>query len=263
MNSNQPTILLIGHGSRDAAAIAEYHEFAAELQTHSGLNVQACFLEFADPSIAESLRVLVENEDVTDIVALPLFLGPAGHQKNDVPTTINWAKKQYPHVTFRYGAPIGAHYGIVRTLADRADAALAAADPSITNEDTALLVVGRGSRDPDSNSEVVKASRMLWEGRTYGWVETCFYALTDPNIAEGIERCHRLGAKRVVIVPYLLFTGRILQRTHEHVDAVRENYSEMEIIFSEHLGANQKTLAAELQRYEEALSTAEDGLAQI
>ena len=99
MNGKQPTVLLIGHGSRDAAAIAEYHQFAAALQEHLSLNVHACFLEFTDPPIAKSIKTIVDSKGVTDIVALPLFLGPAGHQKNDVPTTINWAKEQYPHVT--------------------------------------------------------------------------------------------------------------------------------------------------------------------
>ncbi|HBY78923.1 MAG TPA: sirohydrochlorin chelatase, partial [Cyanobacteria bacterium UBA11148] len=33
--------------------------------------------------------------------------------------------------------------------------------------DTVLLVVGRGSSDPDANSDVYKMARLLWEGSGY------------------------------------------------------------------------------------------------
>ena len=243
-------LLLIGHGSRDEAAIAEYHQFASLLREYLNVSVHSCFLEFADPPIAQTIQTVVEQYGATEVVALPLFLGAGGHQKNDVPATINWAKQKYPHVTFHYGTPIGTHYGIVQTLADRAEAALT--DSTVPREETALLLTGRGSSDPDSNSEVYKIARMLWEGRGYGWVETCFYALTEPNIAKGIARCAQLGARQIVVMPYLLFTGYIRKRTIQQVDALRLDYPELEIRVAGHLSTHRDVVTAVAQRYEEA-----------
>ncbi|MEM7032523.1 MAG: CbiX/SirB N-terminal domain-containing protein, partial [Chloroflexota bacterium] len=90
-NSKQKALVLIGHGSRDTSAISEYYQFSKALSQHLDIPVQACFLEFADPPIIEGLRLAIEA-GAKHIVALPLFLGAGGHQKNDVPTTINWTR---------------------------------------------------------------------------------------------------------------------------------------------------------------------------
>ena len=40
--------------------------------------------------------------------------------------------------------------------------------------ETLLVVVGRGSSDPDANSNVAKVTRMLVEGFGFGWGETVY-----------------------------------------------------------------------------------------
>lgn len=245
-------LLLIGHGSRDQAAIAEYRQFAGDLAGHLNLKVYPCFLEFAEPSIAAGIRSCVQA-GAKHIVALPLFLGPAGHQKNDVPTIINWAKAEWPDIQFKYGTPLGAQPQIIDALAQRAGEAIAASQKRISAADTALVVVGRGSRDPDSNSDVFKISRMLWEGRDYGWVETAFYSLTQPDIETAIARCVKLGARRVVTVPFLLFTGLIRQRLDARALATRSLYPAAEILTAEHLGHHAGLVEAVHYRYQQAL----------
>lgn len=246
-------LLLIGHGSRDTEAITEYNHFAGTLAGKLQLPVYPCFLEFADPPIAESIRACVEA-GARRVVALPLFLGPAGHQKNDVPAILNWAKTQWPQVQFKYGVPLGAQPQIISVLAERAAEAIAASPVDIPAADTALLVVGRGSRDPDSNSEVYKIARLLWEGRQYGWVETAFYSLTAPAVPAALERCLRLGARRVVVLPYLLFTGAICQRMGDQARAVQAAHPDVEILVAEHLSEHPEVIEAVIYRYQEVLA---------
>lgn len=245
-------LLLIGHGSRDTEAVTEYQEFARLLAGNLRLPVYPCFLEFADPPIVEGIRACVEA-GARQVVALPLFLGPAGHQKNDVPTILNWAKQQWPEITFQYGTPLGAQPQIINALAQRAEEAIAHSPLDIPASDTALILVGRGSRDPDSNSDVFKIARMLWEGRAYGWVESAFYALTQPDIETVIERCARLGARRIVSLPFLLFTGLIRHRLDARVLAARDRYPDVEILTGEHLGQHPGVVEAVLYRYQQAL----------
>lgn len=252
LQSSPDALLLIGHGSRDTEAVAEYNQFAEALAARLKLPVTSCFLEFADPPIVEGIQTCMEN-GAKQIVALPLFLGPAGHQKNDVPAIINWAKSQWPEVMFKYGTPLGAQPQIIEVLAQRAEEAIAASARSIPAADTALIVIGRGSRDPDSNSDVAKIARMLWEGRDYGWVETGFYSLTLPDIETVIERCVRLGARRIITLPYLLFTGLIRKRLDERALAMQQRYPEVEILTAEHLGEHDGILEAVLYRYEQVL----------
>lgn len=244
-------LLLVGHGSRDPEGVAQYRAFARAVAAQLDITVHPCFLELADPPIAVALRRAVE-EGARRVIVLPLFLGPAGHQKNDVPTLLNWARATWPEVTFAYGAPLGPHARLVEALADRVRRAGATAPGSVPPEETAILVVGRGSRDPDSNSDVFKVARLLWEGRPYPWVEVAFYSLTGPRVAEGIERCVRLGARRVVVAPFLLFTGGIHKGT---VEQAREAAARLgvDLLCAEPLGAHEGVLAVVEQRYREAL----------
>lgn len=247
------TLILIGHGSPDPEGNAEYQQFAQIVADRLGIAVQSCFLEFSDPPIAEGIRASVAA-GARSIVALPLFLGPAGHQKNDVPTILNWARAQWPDIRLHYGAPLGAHTFIVSALAQRTADAITTSPRSIPTTDTALLVVGRGSRDPDSNSDVAKVARLLWETQHGGEVGTAFYSMTRPDVRTGIERCVRLGAQRVVVLPYLLFTGRIARRIAEQAQASQECYPDVEILVAEHLGCHASVVDVVLQRYHEALA---------
>jgi len=43
-------------------------------------------------------------------------------------------------------------------------------------------------------------------------VEPAFVSLAQPSVAEGLERCRRLGAKRIVVLPYFLFRGVLPDR---------------------------------------------------
>ena len=249
-NPKGDVLLLIGHGSKDPEAVTEYHQFAEKLASHLQLPVYPCFLEFADPPIVAGIRACVEA-GARRVVALPLFLGPAGHQKNDVPTIINWAKAEWPQLQFKYGVPLGAQPQIITALAQRAEEAIAASPTTIPANETALMMVGRGSRDPDSNSEVYKIARMVWEGRGYGWVEAAFYSLTAPDIGTTIERCVRLGAQRIVVLPYLLFTGAICQRIGDQARAAQARHPEAEILVAEHLSSCPEIIEAVKYRYQE------------
>ncbi|MGB1251958.1 MAG: sirohydrochlorin chelatase [Candidatus Promineifilaceae bacterium] len=242
--------LLIGHGSRNKAATVEFYALAASLSERLGQRVEACFLEFADPPIIEGIQRCVAD-GATHIVALPLFLGPAGHQKNDVPAVINFARAEWPTVTFSYGTPLGAQFHLAKVLGERADMALGASD--VGAEQTAVVVVGRGSRDPDSNSEVSKVARLVYEGRDYGWVEHAYFSLTTPRVADIVAKCKAMGAQQVILLPYLLFTGRIYERMIEQ-SAEASQHNEIAVLMTPYLFPHVGVVDAVLRRYEEAVS---------
>jgi len=252
-------ILLIGHGSRNQAAVAEYKTFATQISERLGTPVEPCFLEFADPPIVEGIEAC-RAQGATQIVAVPLFLGPAGHQKNDVPAIINWARRQWPELQFFYGAPLGAQYHIVSVLADRLATIAAEANQkeAVDPADTAVLLVSRGSRDPDANGEIAKLARLLYEGRNYRSIDPAYYALTAPCVDEMIRRAAISGAKRIILLPYLLFTGRIHERIIEQGQEAAEKYG-IEVVVSHYLFPHDNLIDAVAQRYEEAAA----GLAKM
>ena len=158
-------LLLIGHGTDDAAGLAEYHQLATMVQQRLDCFVQPCFLELADPPIGQAIDQCA-RAGYQRIVALPLLLGAAGHQKNDIPVALRQARLRWPDLTIQYSAPLGVQYPLLKALSDRL-AAVEAAAPPFPRAETALAVIGRGSSDPDSNADVARMARLLWEGRGY------------------------------------------------------------------------------------------------
>jgi len=252
-NSDHTALLLIGHGTDDPDGLAEYRQMATLVGERLNTVVQPCFLELADPPIAQAIDDCV-RAGFRRIVALPLLLGAAGHQKNDIPVALNQARIRYPDLDIRYGAPLGVQYTILQAVADRTEAAYASVAATIPREKTALALIGRGSSDPDSNSDVARMARLLWEGRGFGWVEYGFYSVTRPDVATTIRNCVALGVEQIIVIPYLLFTGRIHQRITQQVDMARQQYPATRILLAHHLGLHDGVVRAIAQRYEEALN---------
>jgi sirohydrochlorin cobaltochelatase len=246
-------VLLVLHGSQDPESVAEAQRLTSTVAQTLQTPVRACFLEFNEPSIAEAIRRCMED-GFRRLVVLPLFLGAATHQKNDVPAALNWAKRRWPQLEFCYGVPLGVQYGLVEAMADRVHQALQAQPISFSTSQLAVAVIGRGTTDPDNNADVAKMARLLWEGRQFGWVETGYYSQTAPDVTATVERCIRGGAQQVVVLPYLLFTGRICKRIVAQAQAVQERHPAVSIVTAAHLGDHPGVVQAIVQRYEEAVS---------
>ncbi len=238
--TRREVVLVVGHGSRDPEGAAEFQSFVENFsRAADDRPVRSCFLELTEPPILEEIERCVA-EGAERISLVPFFLLGAGHVKTDVASAINLARTRFPQVDFRYGAPVGLHSTLLEILAERlAQAEAASPSPTgISHADTAVLLVERGSSDPDANSTVYKAARLLWEGRDYGWVETAFIGITTPKVPEAIDRCIRLGARRVVVLPYFLFTGVLVKRISTIAEEKRQQYPDIEFAVGEHIGVH-------------------------
>ena len=111
------------------------------------------------------------------------------------------ARSKYPDVQFTYGQTIGVHEEVLSILTDRLEEV--GFDTAAEHEDTAILLIGRGGSDADANSDFYKITRLLWEKLNVKWVESAFMGVTTPLVDEGIERCIKLGAKKIVMLPIL------------------------------------------------------------
>lgn len=251
-------ILLVAHGTRDPQGALEFRRFARQLESYLECAVAPSFLEWADPPAAQGVRQLV-GRGVRRILIQPLFLGPASHQKNDLPVLVQWASRQWPELKWIYGIPLGIHAQLVETLAHRTHQCLEDASPGWSAQETGILLVGRGSRDPDSNAHLFQVARLLWEGRKYLWVEGAFYSLTEPRVPEGLDRLVRLGARQIVVTPYFLFWGVLLARIHRQVEDARRRYPDVCFRIAHHLGADWRIFEVIRQRVQEAL----EGAAQV
>lgn len=228
-------LLLVGHGSRDEDAVAEFGTLARTVAARlPEFAVDHAFLEFATPVIRDGLDALTRR-GAKRIFALPGMLFAAGHVKNDVPSVLNTYAAQHPGVEIRYGRDLGIDPRLLRAAGDRIQEALDAAKGEVPAHETLLAVVGRGTSDSDANSNVSKVTRLLWEGFGFGWAETLYSGVTFPLVAPGLEHAARLGFRRIIVFPYFLFTGILVNRIYEHTDQVARRYPGIELVKAPYL----------------------------
>ncbi len=245
-------VLLVGHGSRDPEGNEQIRQFVDQLkpQLDSSLLVETCFLEFESPNVNEGIDTCVEK-DANHIMVIPIMLLQAGHSKIHIPAAIDDAKEKYPQVKFTYGRPIGIHEETMEICKSRLEDTWENIDEP--NSNTAVIILGRGGSDPDANSDLYKITRLLWERLNYKIVEPAFMGVTDPLVREGVERCIKLGAKRVVILPYFLFTGILIKRLEKMIDEFRLEYPEYDFKLAEYFGFHSRLQTIIKDRIDEAL----------
>ncbi|MGQ4808432.1 hypothetical protein NKDENANG_01814 [Candidatus Entotheonellaceae bacterium PAL068K] len=247
-----PAILIVGHGSRDLEGTREFQRLVQVIahQEPSRI-VESGFLEFAQPVIQAGVDRCVAR-GASAVAVLPGMLMAAGHAKNDIPSEVHEARRRYPTVAFHYGRHLHLHANIITLCAMKIAEAEAQAGPR-DRQDTLLLVVGRGSRDPDANADVQKLSRLLWEGMGFGWAATCYIGVTTPLLPEALDRCHRLGFARLMVLPFFLFTGRLEKRirrlTHEFAAA----HPQTEVLCAQYLNVHPLLVDVFVERSEEAV----------
>ncbi|MFS0557041.1 sirohydrochlorin chelatase [Brevibacillus sp. 179-C9.3 HS] len=227
-------VLFVGHGSKDPEGNEEIRQFVATLTPDLDVPIiETCFLEFARPDMLQGLNTCVAR-GATRVAVIPIILFSAGHAKIHIPAAIDEAKELHPHVQFIYGRPIGIHDEVINILSARMEEAGFASGED--HDDLAVLVIGRGSSDADANSDIYKMSRLFWERYKAKWVETAFMGVTYPLYDEGVERCLKLGAKRIVLLPYFLFTGVLIKRMSDQLEKFREQYPEAQFEMAEYFG---------------------------
>jgi sirohydrochlorin cobaltochelatase len=188
-----------------------------------------------------------------NLVAVPLMLSAAGHAKGDIPAALARERTRHPALRWTYARPLGPHPALIELLAARI-AAASGSGPAPASPAPAVLVVGRGSTDPDANADVVKTSRLLWEGRDYPLAETAFVSLARPGVAEGLERCRLLGARQIVVARYFLFPGVLPDRVAACAGEYAAAHPELDIRCADVLGDCDEIAALVYERYHEALS---------
>jgi sirohydrochlorin cobaltochelatase len=251
-----PALLLVGHGTRDEAGAEAFRSFVRELgERNPELPVGGGFIELSPPPLAVAVAELVEERGVRQFAAVPLVLVSAGHAKGDIPAALAREKLRHPGTSYAYGRPLGPHPALLEVLKRRLDEALGedgCRSPS-GRAATTVLLVGRGSTDPDANAEVFKVARLLWEGRGYAGVETAFVSLAAPDVPSGLDRCARLGARRIVVLPYFLFEGVLPERVQQQTESWAAAHPGIDVRSADVIGPTQELADLVMERYRESL----------
>ncbi|MEM0923036.1 MAG: sirohydrochlorin chelatase [Pseudomonadota bacterium] len=249
-------VMICGHGSRSQAAVDEFAVLAEKLPRYLPPDwpVDYGYLEFANPVIRNGLDAL-RARGCDHILAVPGMLFAAMHAKNDIPTVLNTYAAEHG-VKVQYGRELGVDPKMISAAGDRVREAVARANAELGEiplHETCLVVIGRGASDPDANSNVAKITRMLWEGMGFGWAETGYSGVTFPLIEPCLERATMLGFKRIVVFPYFLFTGILIDRIYGFTDMVAAAHPGIQFVKAGYLNDHPQVLDTFAERVTEIL----------
>ncbi|WP_400246701.1 sirohydrochlorin chelatase [Niallia sp. JL1B1071] len=202
-------VVYIGHGSRIVEGNKQFLAFIEEVKREVNIPVQEiAFLELASPSISETMEKVI-RAGAKDILVVPVLLFAAAHFKRDIPEELEAVKERFPKVRFYVSKPFDLHPKML-------DLVLKRIDEKRVENDGVILLVGRGSSDPEPIWKLKEMSKGIHQKLGVS-VYTAFLTAGTPAFVEELEKL-QLKDNRIYVVPYLLFTGRLLKRMENKIE---------------------------------------------
>ncbi len=234
----KPTLLIVGHGSRQASGNQEIEQFVAQWQEQNQQwHIELCFIEFANILLAEGLENAAQHAMKSDkkVLVLPLILNAAGHVKKDIPYAIYAAHKKYPEVSFSYAYNLFVCDEILAILRRRLYFVMRQLDMP-DPQTTGLILLGRGSSDRHANGDLAKMARWLFEISNHQLVDLAFTGVTYPRLEMVVQRQVKLGARQIVVLPYYLFTGVLIERINRQMQHLQHQYPHVRFAHGRYFG---------------------------
>lgn len=244
------SILLVGHGSREAAGNDEILAFAEQWrQRQPGWSIEVCFIEFSDITMSEGLRRAAAK--ARRVIVVPLILNAAGHVKMDIPQAIDAARLKFSLVQFLYTPALSAGEHLLSVVKRRLKTAMQALDmpdPSTTG----VVLLGRGSSDRHANGEMAKMARWVMEESDHELVDVAFTGITYPRLEKAVQRQSLLGMTQVVVLPYYLFNGTLVARIKRQVENLKSQYPTIRFTSTDYFGFEREIFEVLEQRVADA-----------
>jgi sirohydrochlorin cobaltochelatase len=241
-------IVVLGHGSREARSNLEFEQLVAQLRLRwYPRQVLGAYVELARPSLADGLREAAAAAD--RVVVVPCFLFAAGHVKNDLALELFRIRQDAPHVQFTPAQVLGVHPAMVEAALDR----LTSASERLKVK-RVTIVVGRGSSDPDANGDFSKVVRLISEASSLDLVLPAFVGITKPLFPDVLELAARTRPEEIVVLPYFLFAGRLIDRLSEQIATFSASHPWIRTSLAPHLGLHPGVLRTLDERLNQALN---------
>ncbi|MHB1285322.1 MAG: sirohydrochlorin chelatase [Leptospirales bacterium] len=206
-------VLLIVHGSPDERGNVHALKTFESLRNlfDEDFPIEIGFIEHALPEVNVSLARLVPHSE--GVALVPVLLFDAGHSKSDMAEYAEQAQRDHPGLHLIRDWAFGTDQTVVSVLLDL----LPPRDPQVRET---LIMIGRGSLDPNANASLFYQGRRLWERRKGNLPHFSFISVTEPRLSDVLEQLDPKAQDRIVLLPYFLFEGVLMDR----IRALGESY---------------------------------------
>jgi sirohydrochlorin cobaltochelatase len=245
---DRDAIVLLGHGSRERHSNSEFERLADCLcQRWHPREVIHAYVELEQPSLSQALREAASRAG--RVVVLPCFLLAAGHVKNDLPLELSRARRDFSTVQFLAAQALGVHLGLIEAALDRLSNC-----QFRSGKRRAIIVVGRGSSDPDANGDFAKQVRLIGEAAGVPDAFPAFIGITRPSLPEALDLMARRRPDEIAVLPYFLFAGRLIERLKNELAEFGKSHPWIRTRLAAHLGPHNGVLRALDERLRQALA---------
>ncbi|WP_091021216.1 sirohydrochlorin chelatase [Bacillus sp. UNCCL81] len=208
-------VVYIGHGSRRQEGNQQFIHYIQSVIKEIPIQKQEyAFLELVEPTIQQTLEKMIV-EGARNIVVVPVLLFAAGHYKRDIPVELNRILKRFSHVNITITEPFGIHEKMIQLVQKRVQAACGTSN-------AAIILVGRGSSDKDP-IEMLQQIGNAVESRINVPVRVAFLTAGNPKLEDTIKNMSK-EFKRIFVMPYLLFTGLLLEKIKKRISNENEKF---------------------------------------
>ena len=121
---------------------------------------------------------------------------------------------------------------------------------------TGVVVLAHGSKVKSGNEGLFKIVEMLRAMGKWDMVEAGFLQLAKPGLTEAVEDIVGKGAKRVVVMPLLLFSGNhVLKDIPEEIEKEQKKYPDVEFCYAKNIGADERIAQITGEKIEDAINS--------
>jgi sirohydrochlorin ferrochelatase len=206
-------------------------------QARPQLDVRIAFLDLNVPSVPQVVDA-VAAEGHRAAIVVPLLLGSAFHARTDLPGLLATARARHPRLSLVQAEVLGPDPRLVSAMRDR----LVEADIDPHDPGVGVAVAAVGSSVTAANARTSTVAAALAAGTAWQ-AEPCFATCT-PSVSEATAALRTGGAERVVVAPWFLAPGLLIDRLAVAglpvVDAI---------------GAHPLLTAVAVERYDTAIAT--------
>lgn len=128
---------------------------------------------------------------------------------------------------------------------------------------TGVILISHGSKLSSGNDGLFKVVEMLRAMNRWNTVEASFLQLAEPGFPEVVKKTVEQGVDRIVVVPLLLFKGNhVYKDIPEMLEIEKEKYPQVEFIYSNNIGADERIALIAADRIHEVLTEKQYGSGQ-
>lgn len=110
-------VLLFAHGARDPRWALPFEAVARQVRdADPSVAVALSYLELMSPSLVEAGAALV-SQGCERVDVVPLFLGPGGHVRQDLPLLVDRLRATHPDVRWTLRPTVGEDHGVIAAMA--------------------------------------------------------------------------------------------------------------------------------------------------